>query len=354
MSVNMYEYHTIYDRTLRSGNPVPGKTLHGWHERACLTRNALLLAKEAYERDLAELRETYTPKAFAERRQEADTQYRGLVDVARKRIVDDLEVVLESKRQQFDRSNSAPSEEVLRLLQTLSMRDTLTVGEVAAISGKLENNIPGMRLLKDICSRHGITIPDIGDPAEFERMMTAAQQFAEDRLACLDTDPKDLGYKEKLFWERPGEGEDRYFFGALDAQGFTSEQVQEATEAAQRPTWTPPATTGDDQTGTAANDGAGDVWAEVTVRHGSLYSLARQFHVTEQQVRDANPGKYLDSLYPGEKILVPSTRFTYQPDPSGHLIQPGDVRPVPAPKYEVPLGPGGAEPGDDIQIFPEA
>ncbi len=268
MSVNMYEYHTIYDRTLRSGNPVPGKTLHGWHERACLTRNALLLAKEAYERDLAELRETYTPKAFAERRQEADTQYRGLVDVARKRIVDDLEVVLESKRQQFDRSNSAPSEEVLRLLQTLSMRDTLTVGEVAAISGKLENNIPGMRLLKDICSRHGITIPDIGDPAEFERMMTAAQQFAEDRLACLDTDPKDLGYKEKLFWERPGEGEDRYFFGALDAQGFTSEQVQEATEAAQRPTWTPPATTGDDQTGTAANDGAGDVWAEVTVRHG--------------------------------------------------------------------------------------
>lgn len=350
----MNNYHTIYDRTLRSGNPVPGKTLHGWHERACLTRNALMLAKESYERDLAELRETYTPKAFAERRQEADMQYKGLVDVARKRILDDLESVLESKRQQFDRSNSAPSEGVLRLLQTLSMRDTLTVGEVAAISGKMEFNLPALRLLKDICSRHGITIPDIGDPAEFERMMKDAQQFAEDRIASLDTDQPALGYKERLFWEHPGEGEDRYFFGALDAQGFTSEQVQEATEAAQRPTWTPPATTGTDQTGTAAAADSDDVWAEVTVQNEYLSTIARQFHVTEQQIRDANPGKDLSTLRSGMKILVPSTRFSYEPNQTGALVQPGDVRPVPAPKYEVPLGPNGEEPGDDIQIFPEA
>lgn len=345
-------YHEIMEKTLRSGNPIREKTLDGWHRRTITTRDALLLAKEQYRADVEDLRGTYSPKVFEVKRQNADREYRELVRIAQEKVTADLQTVLESKRAQYDRSAGAPSAEDLRLLEALNMRSSLSIAEIATVSGKFNNNIQALRVLGDIARKHGISFPDIGDPETFEESLKRAEEFATDHIAELDTDKADLGYRGLLFWTKPGEGEAKYFFGQLDGAGFSSEQISTSTKESQRATWTPTTSTTASKTTGAA---PGEVWAEVRATgQQDIGTIASQFHVTTQQIRDANPGIDLDRLYSGTKVLVPSTRFTFQPDPTGGHVQPDQVRPVPRPIVPDPVGPSGESIGQDISIFREA
>ena len=361
---NLFSYHQIYEKTLRSGNPVKERTLSAWHSRAVMTRNALLLAKTQYESDLKELEDTYSAKTFAEKRKEIDNEFSVLTDIARKRVEADLQEVLESKRSWYDKCNSAPSESVTRLLTVLNMRDTLTVEELAAISGKLEGNIPGLRLLRDIAKRHKLSFPDIGNPAEFEQMMTEAEQYSTARLSSIGMTRREIidnsstATMELDFWEHGDSPKSKHYalFNTLDRAAFSSEQITALPDEPQKPkpeSMRIPDTTSTNQTGkNALMEASDDFWSEITVKTERLSEIARQFHTSEQAIREANPGVNFDSgLHQGQKLYIPSTKFSYSPGSSAYVSE-DRVKLVPAVKNAIKTGPNGELPGDDIDIYP--
>lgn len=340
MSVNMYEYHKVYESVLRSGNPVKATTLAGWLERATLTRGALLLAKEQYRKDVQQMRDRYSTKVFQEKRTAADAEYKVLVDVAKQRVSDDLEAVLASKRSAFDHANDPPSEATVRLLQVLNMRDSLTAEELAAVSGKVEHNLNALRVLKDIAHRHGLSFPDVGSPGEFERLMAQTESYIRDRLDAFDLTEEEINRSGKTadaeFWNHSNDQRSRHWamFNPLDFAGFTSQQVTAANDAARNIPWSPD-TNSAVQSGKALSDNPSDVWSEVSVRVPvRVDQLARQFKTTAAAIRGANPDRLItDStvLYGGDVILVPSTRYSVRTDSGDAFIAPSDVRPVMAP-----------------------
>ena len=345
---DIFRYQVMLERATNAGNPNREKTLDAWQRRTITTRAALLKIKEDYEAELQKLRETYTPKVFEEKRRQPDQDYAALRALAVNKATEDLKSVLASKRAQFDRSSGAPTEEDLRLLEALNMRTSLNAAEIAAVSGKFNGNVQAIRVLRDIAQKHNISFPDVGDPEQFEDMLERAEQFSLDHLREIDTDRGQLNYKGVLFWENPGEGETDYFYGTLDGQGFTTEQIEEASKPDSAVTKTPSDSA---EAARAANSQTGEMWAEVRANgQQSLHTIAAQFHVTAEQIRQANPGKDLDRIYSGDRILVPSTQFSFQPDPSGCHVQPQDVKAVPRPVYTDPTGPSGEAIGEDISI----
>ena len=340
MSENSHEYHKIYESVLRSGNPVKATTLAGWLERATLTRGALLLAKEQYESDVKQMRDRYSDKVFQEKRTAADSEFQVLTDIAKQRVADDLEAVLASKRAAFDHANDPPSEATVRLLQILNMRTSLTAEELAAVSGKVEHNLNALRVLKDIAHRHGLSFPDVGSPGEFEQLMAQTESYCMDRLDAIGLTEGEINLSGKSadaeFWNYPDDPRSRHwkYFAPLDNRGFNSQQIEDATAAANRPTWSPDADS-TAQAVKALSDNPSDVWSEVSVRVPvRVDQLARQFKTTAAAIQDANPDRYLTdgtTLYGGDVILVPSTRYSVRSDSGDAFIAPSDVRPVMAP-----------------------
>ncbi len=340
MSVNSHEYHKIYESVLRSGNPVKATTMHAWLARTTLTRGALLLARKQYEDDVQQMRDRYSDRVFQEKRTAADAEYQVLVDIAKQRVADDLEAVLASKRAAFDHANDPPSEATVRLLSVLNMRTSLTAEELAAVSGKVEHNLNALRVLKDIAHRHGLSFPDVGSPGEFEQLMAQTESYCMDRLDAIGMTEEEINgsgkYSDAEFWNHPDDQRSRHWtmFNQLDFAGFTSQQVTAANDAAQRPTWSPDADS-TAQAVKALSDNPSDVWSEVSVRVPvRVDQLARQFKTTAAAIQDANPDRYLTdgtTLYGGDIVLVPSTRYSVRNDSGDAFIAPSDVRPVMAP-----------------------
>lgn len=345
----IFQYEAMLDRATKpTGTVDESKTLAAWQRRAVAVREALLQVKREHEAELADLRETYSEKAFEQKRQDTDDTYMKVREYAVQKVVDDLETTLEGKRAQFDKACSAPTDEHLRLLSVLSMRTTLTPAEIAAVSGKFGGNVQALRALRDIAARHDVYFPDLGDPDEFETRMERARQYAEDRLAEIDTEDADLGYRGTAFWRYPGQSEDRYFFGSLDGEAFTAEQIEQGTRTAQQTETSTTSTT----TATQTAEGQPEMWAQIKCNGSEdLGVIAAQFHLTEGEIRKANPNKDLSRIFAGDEILVPGTRFTFQPG-SGH-VQPEQVKAVPRPVIPDPVGPNGEAVGEDVSVIPE-
>lgn len=347
MASSIYRYQTILERATSAGTPNRDKSLDAWQRRAIVTREVMLTIKEDYKKKLDELKDRYSAKAFEIERQPVDDDYNKIREIAIQKVLEDLGNVLDGKRAQFDKSSGAPTAEDLRLLDALNMRSSLTLAEIAAVSGKFNGNVQAIRVLGDIARKHGISFPDIGDPEHFEALMERAEQFSKEHIEEIDVERDRLGYKGMLFWEHPGEGEAPSFFGMLDNQGFTAEQLTEATRENQQKE---DAETDSPLTATMTGEGAPvEMWAEVKLK-GTEYisSVADQFHVSTKQIREANPGRDLDHLYSGDKIYVPATKFSFLPG-QGH-IQPDQVRAVPRPVYEEPKGPNGEAVLEDVSI----
>ena len=336
MSVNSHEYHKIYESVLRSGTPVKATTLSGWLERASLTRGALLLARKQYEDDVQKMRDRYSDKVFQEKRTTADTEYQILVAIAKQRVSDDLEAVLASKRSAFDHANDPPSEAAVRLLQVLNMRDSLSAEELAAVSGKVEHNLNALRVLKDIAHRHGLSFPDVGSPGEFEQLMAQTESYCMDRLDAIGLTEEEINRSGKTadgeFWNHSNDQRSRHWtmFNQLDFAGFTSQQVTAANDAARNIPWSPD-TNSTVQAGKALSDNP-SVWSEVSIRGPvRVDQLAQQFRTTAAAIQDANPNRILTdttTLYGGDMVLVPSTRYSVRSDSGDAFISPDDVRPV--------------------------
>lgn len=344
----LFYYQRLVENAIDTGHAAKRGTFREWQNKAIAARKALAQVKKDYEEDLNEIRATYSPAVIAAKKQELDEKYRSIVDTAKENLSAELDAVIESKQRQFDKCSGAPSAEDLRLLQALNMRSHISLDEFANTVSKLNGNVQSIAVLRDIADRHGVKIPvGANTPAEFDTMLQRAKEYSLDRLQEIDSE--DPGYKARAFYDYPDSpGEASAFYNPLDKNVLTTEQIRTATrETAERESTK--------ETTTPEKAAPGEnvpMWAEVTASGNmSLSTIAAQFHTTTDEIRAVNPGRDLDRIYSGDKILVPSTRFTFQPDPSGGHVQPDQVRPVPAIKTEYKIGPAGEEIGDDISIL---
>lgn len=352
---SLFYYSRLLENATNAGNAKKSGTFRGWQEKAIKARSVLKQVRNDYDKDLADLHGTYTTKVFLQKKAELDANYNKVVESVVSVLEKSLSEVIESKRRQFDKCSSAPSAEDLRLLQALNMRTSLSVAEVAATIGKLNGNVQSLAVLRDIAAKHDIHIP-VGatTPEEFDAQMERAREFSLDRLREIDTIDKNAGYKARAFYDYPDHpGEASHLYGPLDNNVLTSEQITTATNQARAAAASAAEHAEAPATSNSTGESAPEMWAEVNCTgKENLSTIASQFHLSRGQIIKANGGRDLSVLHRGEKILVPATRFTFQPDVNGCHVQPENVRAVPRPVEVIPTGPNGEEVGDDISILP--
>ena len=341
------DYNRIYQRAMSIASNVDGSlTLKSFQRRTSQIRAALQLAHKEYAADIAEIDKTYTPAVAEPKKAALTEEYKALTKIAKERALDDLSKTIAAKRAQFSETFAAPDEESMRLLQALSMRQTLTAGEVAETASRLNRNYHTSKILAEIAARFDIPFPAIADQERIETALNDAEQYAQRMIEYIDvTDDKMLNYSAVSFYKYPDtRTEADAYFDRLDGDFFTAaqvgtdeaaEQAETAKQAAGKPT-----------------DKSGEMWAQVTLTgREMLYAIANQFHVNSADIRAANPGVNLNNLCCGQKIYIPSTRYSFTPDPNGaHVQADQEVRLVPKPTFEPLRGPGGVEVGDDIIV----
>lgn len=335
------QYGTIYERAMRVvSNANQDLTLKAFQKRTAQTREAVKLAYQEYVNDVKELDGTYIPKIAQQKREPLEQEYRAIVKLAKQRCYDDLARVLDAKRQQFSKTHEAPSEADMRLLTALSMRQTLTPAEIAEVADKLNGNYHAQKLLGEIAHRHDIPFPRVADADEVEAALNDAERYAQRMIDFVDVpDDKALNFSAVSFFKYPDtRTEADAYFERLDGNFFTAAQA-DTDEAAEQA-----------ETVKQTADKSGEMWSQVTLTgREMLYAIANQFHVDSADIRAANPGIDLSNLYSGQKIYIPSTRYSFTPDINGaHVQADQEVRLVPKPVYETPKGPNGEEVGDDI------
>lgn len=223
----------ILENATSSADVDKSRTLAGWHSRACAVRGALEIFRAERDSAIESAAEKYKGDYLNDHINAANADFNTAVKIARDRIETDLQDVLDSKRRAWNKSNNAPGEDAIRMLQALEMRGPdLTDGEIMAVVEKLNNNAVALRSLRSICKRAGVSLPSfIGtDPDDFEQNMEQAREYAEDAIRSLETDTNDLTYKQRLFWEKPGAGLDAVYFTPLDRTTLTSEMIERNTE----------------------------------------------------------------------------------------------------------------------------
>ena len=283
--MNYQNYRLIYVRAYNAGHPDKTKTLKAFQRRAILTRSAIQALDEEYRRDLNELGETYSAKEFDRRREALDHEYNEIVRIAKAKCLEDLEDVLNGKREQFDKSCGAPTEEQLRLLQVLSMRNNVTETEIRMTAAKMNDNIPALRLLAEIAKKHDVLFPNIGDADELDAAISSAEGFAKEMIDSIGVvDDQKLTYQQFSFWRHPDTATVAdSFFAPLDESIFVAQQQKQ-----EKPT--------------KANA------VKVYLRGDEyLAGIADQFGIDSEEIRKANPDRSdFSSFNNGDTLIIPA------------------------------------------------
>ena len=339
----------IFDAVYRGGNPDRSKGFGGWQTRAQATRKGLLAVKEAMDSKLKELKETYTVRMYNPMYEEMQKDYSSVRESVVKKLLDDLDGVVAEKHERYAAAAlTAPTPDQLRLIEALNFRDDLTYGEISKIASNMAGNLQAMKALGGVVRSKGMDFPRVKSDEAFENDLNSAVEYAKNMLTYIDYDRADLTYYALEFFEYADpKSKTPPYFDAVDAPVYSAVQLDEIGKE-------PSATAATNTTADAieASDGEStEMWSEVTLTgHEWLHALADQFHVGTSEIRQANPEVDFTNLHKGQKIFIPSTRMQFLPDQSGTHVQPERVRAVPRPAEFIPVGPGGAEPGDDIAV----
>ena len=295
-----------FETAIRLNNPDHDKTLLAWQRRAIVTRNALMQIKKDHDKEVAKLRETYTPKALESRLEPLDAEMKEIIALAKKRVSDDLDNVMKEKRKQLDESLKAPTEEAVRLLTVLGMRSDLSQSEIDAASAHVNNNIHAMRLLGDIAKRNGLYYPaSVGSVERINSDLDAAETFAREMIDTISIENPGDNLNTFGFWMHPGTRQMEYFSRLIDGNFFTAAQMRDATDLKEAEI---------KKSEKARQEGIKPNAAKVFLRGDeSLAGIAMQFGIAPDEIRKANPGIDVDHLRevtPGTSIIVPAGRFT--------------------------------------------
>lgn len=282
------DYLKLYKNCVNSGTPDKGMTLKAFQRRASTIRGAIKLLMDQRDADVQKLYQEFNDAGVAKYREPLDKEVNGIIEMARTDLINDLEKVMAAKRDALDKANSAPTEEQLRLLQTLSMRSHLTAAELNAVAAKLNDNVPALRLLGDIAEKHNLSFPGkVADMDVIEHNLEVAEEYCRSMIDCLSH--PELSYRQKCFYDYPQlKTEADAVFEPVDSTTFTVAPAP----SIQKETMTNP-------NAVRVFLGGGE----------NLASLAYQFSVSSEAIRKANPDYDFSNIMPGDDIVIPSGRM---------------------------------------------
>ena len=316
----MLNMNKIYNAVYRSGDPDRSKGFRGWQHKAQLTRKALEAIRAEMEQKVMELHGDYNENYIAGKLEEMRSEYGEIRKIALEKLEADLDAVVHEKRQQFQKiALSAPTDDQLRLIQSLALRDDLSESEVSTIAESMGGNLQALKALGSVARKAGLTFPHTITTEQFNEDLENAVSFSRNMMQSIDTPDKDLTYNARCLYLYDDTGTPRAVYGPLDAPLFAAVQKEptaKETTAAK-----------------AAGEIHGEAWTQVTCSGNEyLSTIAAQFGVSEAELRKVNGLTDSDYMSPtsGQKLLVPSTRLKMQPGP-GH-ISPEQCAAVPAPE----------------------
>ena len=325
------KYLRTYENCMRASNMDNDLTFFSWREIEIIVRLALEEVRKERDKAVKALQdEGYRDERVAELRKPLDSEFKTVVDIAKKNCREDLNKVMLAKRAQFEKCLDAPDEASVRLLNVLSMRSDLTAEEISYAAAKLNDNIQSLRLLGDIARRNNLDFPRrIGDIAEIEKQLDEAEAYGDKMIDNLDIESLYSSAAALEFYGYPGklEGRVRYYSGVID--GVFGDSMNSFFTTAQA-----------EQTEVSKNDSESNQKpnaVKVYLRGDeSLSRIAAQFYTTTAAIKEANPEfdfNYSDLLRvkPGTAIIVPSGRMKLLDTP--RCIVHEQVEPV----YYAPL-----------------
>lgn len=299
MSEKMTDYIRIYESSRgRLGNPDPHKTFSAFQKNAGLSRRALALAKEMYEADIAKNSERYLPNIAMEMNSKIKANYQAAVQYTKRELESNLEEVLTSKRNQIRNVSRAPSEEDLRLLQTLKMRSKLTRDDIVHAAEVIGDNLPALALLGDIADSFDIAMPII-TAASLEEDLDRAERFSRDMLRSLEKTDEQLRYTESCFYRYPDleDGPVYEAYHNLDTSAFTAENLKKSIS-----------TKFDSKAVIEASKTPNSAIITLTGKE-NLGNMLMQFSTNYEALKRANPNLDLENLKSGDKLIMPTTKM---------------------------------------------
>ena len=341
---NMNNFSKLFNATLyRDSNPDHTKTLVGFQRRAADVHRAIVAVRADRDKQIKQAKRDYANERLDAEINGISEAYNSVLEAARKRLENDLDDVLTAKRMQYKRSQVAPTDADIRLLQTLRMRNDLTADDISAAAEQLSNTLPGLKALGSIAKDAGLPFPDLTRfDEQFELNMEAAQTHVERMLERLDIPDEQMGYLDREFFTAPGTGRTGSLFAPLDESVFTAAQLSTPEQSAVKAAQAELESMRTEKTGPTTTWNA----AKVFLRGDeSLAQIAAQFGIGTTAIRHANPDMDLDNLTGGSSIIVPATRFSY-------ATAPGSVIPeqvVPA-RYDPAQRVTSFKPGDSVSV----
>lgn len=325
-SVSAYS-KLLHSATAPTGTIDRAKSLAGWQEHAIRSREDIMTAKAGYAKREAEIKAEFQPEAASIRLAPIQAEIDGMVQIARQRLEEELEEVLEAKRAQFSKSLDAPSEDAIRLLTALSFRDDITPAEAGSIASKLGGNLHALKAFGSILKKSGLTMPPLLTEEYFERDLSEAKSYCTGMLNAIGKDRKDMNYREAEFFSAPGKGFAARAFGDLDSTVFTAAQFapEDAPEAVEGQNTGNPSGKAKPATGAPES---GYNATEIGIQgYESAAVIIDQFGVSMHELRKCNPEIDLDKpLYFGQKLIVPATHMKYSTEKGA--VNPDACRPV--------------------------
>ena len=341
-----------FEATLRSIYSGSGKgnaaSFAGWVQRTQATRKALLENKRQHREELEQMKDIYAQRVLDEKKAAYEIDEMELASIARDRVTEDLETVIAAKTAQYNRAMGAPSEEQLRLVSVMRMRqetgEDLTSTDFAGAVGNCADNFHCLKMLQNLANRAGVAFPMIHD--DFREDLDTVRRSATNILTSIDKPQENLGYLENLFWSYGSAGLNQNVFDKLDSLAYLT-TTPDAVEKAKVERSIAAAEQSAKKTGTVQNS---KFCSKVKLKGlESIDAIADQFHVTRSDIATINPGVDLDGLHAGLEIYIPSTRFSFDPgNPS--RVQSSQVQVAETPTFSDPKGPNGETVGEDIVL----
>lgn len=315
-------------RTFAAVRGKRGESFENFQRSIISRREAVLAARKQLDADIELLRETYIAPVVAQKAEPLRRAYEASLEAAKKQLRGDLDALLDAKRKAFQASLRAPSDEQLRLLQVLRLRDDLTAGELAACAESLRDNYHALQALAGIARAAGLPFPQIPSAEDFESRLGAASVEANRAIDAIGLWDSEMNAFVLHTFKSPGYGTAAIAFDRAEEFELSAAPVINQEKAGESGT--------DGKPAPVRSTNACRVYLR---GRETLAGIADQFHTSVAEIRAWNPDLVeTEPFKQGQTLIVPSTRFRNSNQPG--QIDAGQVIPVHAEKPAPPPADG--------------
>lgn len=213
-----------YAKTLEAIFPTKGEKAHcsfsEWRNAVHLVRDLLIQRLDEINTEKKRIDLEYSINRAAEKKKAIDEDYTKMCDIARDIARQDFSKVISAKRDAFRNSMKAPSEEQLRLLTALSLRQSVGSDEISYFAEIMADNLPALRCLSDVAKKNDVSFPYILTSNDLDSYINQSVDAMEKYLPSIGKEKKDLEYDEMCFWLTNDHFRESPSMDALDSPGF--------------------------------------------------------------------------------------------------------------------------------------